>query len=114
MAKTLDFNTLKRPGLPLVLKDADKTRITVTTPTEGLVEELQAAAPELSRIYETRDAESIHAVYDLAARVISNNLSGLKVTVDELRGKYGLDIYDLLFFFQAYTDFISSISDAKN
>lgn len=114
MAKTLDFNALKMPKLPLVMSDADRTKITVTAPPEGLVEELAAAGPELKRTVESGDAEGVRACYDLAARLMSCNLSGLTVTAEELRGKYGLDIYGLMFFFNAYTDFINEIQNAKN
>ena len=52
MAKTLDFNVIAPPTLPLIMRDDRRTEIIVTTPTEGLVEELQAMAPELTKILE--------------------------------------------------------------
>lgn len=114
MAKTLDFNSLKKPALPLVMKDDKKTKIPVTTPTEGLVEKLQAAGPEFETVFATGDPEGVKAAYDLAAKLISCNLLGLQVTAEELRDKYGLNLYDLVFFFGAYTDFLAEIANAKN
>lgn len=114
MVKKVDFNALRRPKLPLVMKDEQKTTIYVTTPTEALVEELRAAAPELERLYESRNAESVAAAYDLAARLIRCNMAGLQVTGDDLRERYSLDLYDLIFFFEAYTGFIADLSNEKN
>ena len=42
MAKTLDFNKINRPVLQLIMPNKDKTEIKVSTPSEALVEELQA------------------------------------------------------------------------
>lgn len=114
MAKTLDFNALEMPKLPLVMSDADRTNIVVTVPPEGLVEELTAAGPKLRTIVESGDRAGMQACYNLAARLMSCNLSGLNVTAEDLRGKFGLDIYGLMFFFNAYTEFIREIQNAKN
>lgn len=114
MAKTLDFNALKMPKFPLVMSDADRTNIVVTVPPEGLVEELAAAGPELKATIESGGKEGTQALYALAARLINCNLSGITVTADDLRDKYGLNIYSLLAFFNAYTDFIHEIQNAKN
>ena len=86
MPKTINFNSINRPYLRLIMQDDAQTTIDVTTPTEAMVEELTATAPELEDVLKTMDANSIRAVYDLAARLISCNLMGLPVTVDDLRG----------------------------
>jgi hypothetical protein len=114
MSKKLDFNTVTRPVLQLVMLDEAKTEINVSSPTEGLVEELQTLAPELDRVLAANDPDSIKAAYDLAARLISCNRSGLTVTVDDLRGKYQFNLEMLIMFFSAYIDFISEIANAKN
>lgn len=114
MAKTLDFNALRRPTLPLVMRDADKTQIKVTTPNEGLIEELQAVGPELQGIVSAGDADGIRAIYGLAARLISCNEEGLTVTAEDLRDKYRLGLFELISFFSVYTDFIGDITKAKN
>ena len=81
MPKTINFNSINRPYLRLIMQDDAQTTIDVTTPTEAMVEELTATAPELEDVLKTMDANSIRAVYDLAARLISCNLMGLPVTV---------------------------------
>ena len=114
MAKVLDFNTVERPVLELVMQDADRTHIRVSTPTEGLVEELAALAPQLEKVLQAKDADSIAAIYDLAARLINCNRDCLKVTPEELRGKFRMNFESLVIFFGAYVDFINEITQAKN
>lgn len=114
MSKTLDFNSIVYPALELVMPDADRTVIKVSTPSEALVEELQVAAKEMQAVLESGNADSIKAVYDLAARLINCNRSGITVTVDDLRNKYKLNLEALLVFFSSYMDFISDLNNAKN
>lgn len=114
MAKTLDFNIVVPPTLPLVMRDEAKTEITVTAPLEALVEELQAVAPRMTAMLETDEAETIPAIYDLAARLISCNKQGLQVTAEDLRDKYKLNLEALIVFFNVYLDFLSEITNAKN
>lgn len=116
MAKTLNFNTLKRPTLPLVMMDEAQTLIKITSPSTALVEELQAVGPELNAAFKSADNDpaGIAAVYDLAARLMSHNMEGITVTVDDLRNKYKLGLEELVFFYAAYVDFIEEIKTAKN
>lgn len=110
----LDFNALTSPTLPLVMCDAEKTEILVSTPTEGLVEELQVAAPELTRVLNSDDPGRVEAVYVLAAKLISCNRAGLQVTADDLRNKYKLNLEALIVFYNVYLSFLNEISSAKN
>lgn len=114
MPKTLDFNTIAPPTLPLIMRDERRTEILVSVPSEGLVEDLQAMAPELTKILEANDTESIKAVYSLAAKLISCNRSGLQVTAEDLRDKYKLNLETLIVFYSVYLDFINEITNAKN
>jgi hypothetical protein len=117
--KMLNFNELNRPTLPLCMCDDAKTVVTVTTPTEILVEELEATLPELQGIMAGKDEKAIETCYDLAARLISCNREGLAVSVDDLRGKYWpadriTNMLHLVTFFGAYMDFIKEINNEKN
>lgn len=114
MAKTLNFNTIVPPTLPLVMRDDAKTKITVTAPVEELVEKLQVIAPRMTEMLEGDESESVPVIYDLAARIISCNKEGLQVTAEDLRGKYRMNLELLVVFFSAYLDFISEITNAKN
>lgn len=114
MAKTLDFSKLNAPVLPLVMMDDDQTVIKVSTPSEALVEELQRELPVLEPELSKGNKEAVSLCYDLAARLINHNRSFIKVTAEELRTKYHLDLFHLIAFFQAYIDFIGEIANAKN
>lgn len=114
MAKTLDFNVVAPPTLPLVMRDDRRTEIIVTAPTEGLVEELQAVAPHMSDMLTSDETVATPVIYELAAKLISCNKAGLRVTADDLRGKYRMNLEMLIIFYNAYLDFISEITNAKN
>lgn len=114
MAKNLDFNSVQRPTLVLTMKDAEKTKIRVSTPTENLVEKLQTVSKELSEVLTNGDGASIRATFDLAAQLISCNRDGIRVTAEQLRDEFNLDLEDLVIFFSAYIDFVEEINRAKN
>jgi hypothetical protein len=114
MAKVLDFNTVERPTLELIMQDEARTHIEVGTPTEGLVEELSAMSPRLDKVLQSKDAESIRAIYDLAARLINCNRNFVKVTAEELRGKYRMNLESLVIFYGAYIEFLDEIMKEKN
>lgn len=112
--KTLDFNAIDRPVLKLTMADDARTVIRVSTPTEGLVEELQATTPKLQEAFKAGGAESIGMCYNLAARLISCNLDFVDVTAEELIKTYRIDLQGLIVFYSAYMEFINEISNAKN
>lgn len=117
--KMLNFNELNRPTLPMCMCDDAQTHITVTTPSEILVEELEATLPELQNIMAGKDDNAVNTCYDLAARLISCNREGLEVSADDLRTKYWptdkyVNMLNLVAFFSAYLDFIKEINTAKN
>lgn len=114
MAKSLDFNKINRPVLQLTMKDDQKTVIKVSTPSEALIEELDATLPEIQGIMAGGNKEAIECAYELAAKLINYNRSFVKVTPEELRTKYSLDLESLIIFFSAYIDFIGEITNAKN
>lgn len=114
MAKTLDFNVIVPPTLPLVMRDPERTKIDVVAPTEGLVEELDAVGANMKEALEADVEASVPAIYDLAARLISCNKQGLQVTAEELRDKYKLNLEALIVFYNTYMDFLNEVAGAKN
>lgn len=113
MARVLDLNNIARPVLELTLQDPERTTIRVSTPTEALVQELQAFAPNLEKL-KAGDQESVALAYDFAARLISCNLDGIKVTATALRNKYRMDLTAAAVFLSAYTEFINEVKNEKN
>lgn len=113
MNKVLDLNKVQRPTMELTLMDEARTTFRLSTPTEATVQELQQMGETLENL-KKGSRESILIIYDLAARLISCNRDFIKVTADELRTKYNLDLESAILFFNAYMDFISSIQNEKN
>ena len=114
MAKVLDFNTVERPTLELIMPDTDHTIIKVGTPTESLVEELAKLEPQLNKALQSEDEEAKAAIYDLAARLINCNRNFVKVTPEDLRDKFDMNLENLIIFFGTYIDFINEVTQAKN
>lgn len=114
MAKGLNFRNFKQPTLPLNMNDAEETLITVTSPTVELTERLEANQDNIVAVFERGDRESLDSVWSLAADLISCNREHIKVTAEELKGRYGVSYEMLMAFFVAYTDFIDEIENAKN
>ncbi|MBR5862250.1 MAG: hypothetical protein IKZ08_02875 [Bacteroidales bacterium] len=114
MARVLDLNTAARPTLELTMQDEDKTLFRVSTPTEGLLEELKSITPEMQAVIEKGDEQGVKEIYELAAKLISCNRDFKKVTGEELRGKYRMDLESAILFFNAYLDFINELTNAKN
>ena len=112
--RTLDLNTAKRPTLELTLQDEARTKIRISTPTEGLIEEVQQLSPDMLDIIREGNQEGINMVYDLAAKLMSCNRDFKTFTGEELREKYNMDLESAVIFFSAYMDFITDITNEKN
>ena len=112
--RVLDFNVERLPALPLVMKDDARTRIDVTTPTEGLYEELRKIAPKLTETAQEPESLAARETYDLAARLISCNQQGLQVTAEDLAGKYRFNLETLILFYGAYVRFVDEVVSIKN
>lgn len=113
MARVLDFNKFEQPTLPLVMKDADQTRFTVTAPSTELVHKLEANKEDIEKALEKGD-DSIEKCWELAAELISCNEEGRQVTAEELKEKYRMTYVMLFAFFQVYGELIDEIESAKN
>ncbi len=114
MARLLDFNTVEVQTLDIVLRDEARTKVHLRYPTEGLVQELIRISPEMHKVLETGDEESLNLTYDLMARLINCNRDGIKVTGEELRTKYNMDFEMVIIFCTNYLEFVNEITNAKN
>ena len=112
--KLLDLNALEQPILEVKLRDDNRTIFRLTTPTTKLVEKFISARSELSDIVESKDADKIRKLYELAAEMISCNVDYLAVSAEDLRDKYRVTFGDLVVIFAAYLDFIKEFNSAKN
>jgi hypothetical protein len=114
MGRLLDFNTIEVQTLDIVLRDEARTKVRLRYPTEGLVQELIHISPEMHKVLETGDPESLNLTYDLMARLINCNRDGFKVTGEELRTKYGMDFEMVIIFCTNYLEFVQELNNAKN
>ena len=112
--RVLDFNVERLPVLSLVMRDDAQTRIDVTTPTEGLYEELRHIAPKLNGAAKEPDSLDAQESFELAARLISCNQQGLRVTAEDLAGKYRFNLESLILFYGAYVRFVDEVVSIKN
>lgn len=112
--KKLDFNALEQPVLELTLKDEARTVVRATAPTEELVERLMSASAELQKVINDNTGETVKALFDLIAELISCNVDGITFTAEDLRDKYGIKLYEATVFVKVYLDFIQELNSAKN
>lgn len=114
MAKLLNFRHFAQPTLPIAMNDAEETPFTLVAPSVELVERLEANQDTIVATFKKGDRESVEAIWDLAASLISCNREGRTVTAADLKGRYGVS-YEMLFaFYTAYGEFIAEIESAKN
>ena len=114
MVKTLDFNALERPVLELTLADKDKTVVRAIPPTEELVERLMSASSEMKEVVKEGTADTVRALFELIAELMSCNLDGQTFTAEELRDKYNMKLYEATVFVKTYLEFIQELNSAKN
>ena len=54
------------------------------------------------------------AIYDLAARLLSNNRQGVYISAAQLPTRYQVADDQLITFFEAYADFVGKLAGSKN
>ena len=113
MARVLDLNSVQSSLMDLTLQDQGRTMVRLDFPSEELVRDLEALAPELHKL-EKGDATATAMAYDLAAKLINCNLDGFQTTGPELRTKYRMNVLAAIIFFGAYLDAINSLEKEKN
>lgn len=114
MANLINFNRHRPPILPVELPDDEHTLLNLCPPTKDLVDELRNGQNELRALLTQEDEGMVEALYDLAARLMSCNRNLKKITAEQLRTKYKMDVVDLTLFYQNYAEFIVEIENAKN
>lgn len=114
-SRFIDFNAIEQPTLDVAMRDKDKTVLHLVAPTVELIEKLQALEPVLTKMKKGDNAvESLKKLYTLYAEVFSNNEDGIKVTAEDLRDRYKLNLVHLIQLYAPYMDFIADINNAKN
>ena len=114
MAKTLNFNNVKKQYFTVTLPDKNETTIMIGTPTKAVFDELTSVEATFKAYEKETDSaeEIISDLYDLVARVMSYNKGNIRITKEMLAEC--LDIEDIILFFKSYLGFISEIQSLKN
>ncbi len=103
--QTLDFNKRKKIYMKIVLSDAEQTTVNVATPTKGLLTELALIFPTKDNV---QDKDAIEDLYDFCARLMSRNKENKPISKALLESC--LDFDDLIYFMDAYTDFVNEVT----
>lgn len=111
MAKTLDFTTRKKEYLTVKLNDEKKTVLMIGTPTKAILDEFIEINENISDS-NGADKEAVNDLYRVCAKVMSFNKGGIKITADYLSTFF--DLEDVMTFFNAYSDFMESVTKTKN
>ncbi len=107
MAKALNFKTLKKTYMTVTLENG--TTIMVGMPTKKILDEFLSIKDYLESDDVTGDA--IGEVYQIVAKVMSNNKGGVEIPVSDVEG---MDFEDVILFIRAYTEFINEVINSKN
>lgn len=109
MAKTLDFNTLKKRYMTVKLADKEKTVLLVTTPTKRVFDRFVELQELLN---EDIGTEALDELYDICAQILSCNKGGIEITKEKLEPLF--DYEDIITLIEAYTEFVSELANSKN
>lgn len=110
MAKTLDFNRLKKRYITVNLPDENNTTLMIGSPTKAVLDSFLNLKDALTA--ESMGDEAIDELYHICARIMSRNKAGIVITQEQLEELF--DFEDILFFIREYTEFISELSNSKN
>ena len=109
--QTLDFNKVKKEYFIVTLNDEKKTKLQIMMPTKRMISEVMDEFAAFTG-GDTPTAEDLMTMYDLTARLMSRNRTGVQITGEQLAEI--LDFDDIMTFIDAYTTFITEKETAKN
>lgn len=113
MAKTLNFNNIKKQYLTVTLADENQTTLLIGTPTKAIMGDLMLLKSNLEKINDAEmDRDVMSDIYGCCANIMSRNKAGIKIDKKLLERIF--DVEDVLLFFTAYVDFVSELATSKN
>ena len=101
----LNFNKIQKQYLTVTLRDKNKTTIFVGNPTKKLLDELISLNLSMDNANSNAD-ELSDSLYEVCAKVMSRNKGNVNIKKELLEDIF--DMEDLMIFFKAYMDFVSS------
>jgi hypothetical protein len=111
MSNVLDFTARKKQYLTVKLNDEKKTVLMISTPTKGILDEFIAINENLTE-NDGAYSEALNDLYNICAKIMSFNKGGIEITPEHLATFFDVD--DIQYFIKGYTEFISTITKAKN
>ena len=112
MAKTLNFNSVKKQFLTVTLADEKNTVLMIGTPTKAIMDDLSILQTSLESVDANDSNSAANDLYEACAKVMSRNKAGVKITKEFLADIF--DFEDIVLFFSAYMDFVREVIGSKN
>ena len=113
MAKSLNFNNMKKQYLAVTLADEKATTLLIGMPTKAIMTDLILLQSAIETVNETdTNAGTADDLYAACAKVMSRNKAGVKITTEFLSELF--DFEDIMIFFNAYMNFIHEVTNQKN
>ena len=110
MAKSLDFNSIKKKYWTVTLPDENKSVLLIGTPTKGVLDSLLSMKESLEN--ERMSDDALEDLYGICAKIMSRNKTGKVITKEFVQDIF--DFEDIIIFIRAYTDFINEVTNVKN
>ena len=110
MGKTLDFNKLKKQYFTITLADENNTVLMIGTPTKAILDSFLSLKDSLTA--ENMGDDAINELYEICAKIMSRNKTGVKVTTAQVQELF--DFEDIITFIRGYSEFISEVANSKN
>lgn len=110
MAKSLNFNKIKKQYMTVTLPDEGETVLMIGTPTKRILDEFVVLQTSVNNGVSNDDA--LDRMFGLCAEIMSFNKGGIKITKEHLENIF--DLEDITVFIQAYTEFITEVTNQKN
>ncbi len=113
MAKSLNFNNVKKQFFTVTLADEKNTTLMIGTPTKAIMDDLTLLQKSMESVNDDNsNNEATDDLYNACARVMSRNKAGVKITKEFLSEIF--DFEDIILFFTAYMEFIDEVIASKN
>lgn len=110
MAKSLNFNKVKKNYFTVTLADENETTLMICTPTKAIMDEFISMKDSLSA--ENMGENAIDELYELCTKIMNRNKGGIKIARKDLEEMF--DFEDIILFIRSYTEFINELSNSKN
>lgn len=113
MAKSLNFNNIRKKYLTITLADEKNTTLMIGMPTKAVMDELVTLQSDLETISKgDNGTEVTEELYRSCAKIMSRNKGGIQITKEYIETIF--DFEDIMIFFEAYMGFISEATNEKN